>query len=111
MKEYPILLRLSSFAGRAVVFFFAASALLLFFFIVGNTQEFLDSTQRLLLSALAGSLALEVVAGIMLAVLLAQRSAVEHRAFIGRWVMLALSVVGCLALLLVLQWLRSWLRA
>ncbi len=111
MKEYPILSRLSSFTGRAVVFFFAASALLLFFFIVGNTQEFLDSTQGLLLSALAGSLSLEVISGLFLAVMLAQRSSLERRAFVGRWVMLALSVAVCLALLLVLQWLRSWLRA
>jgi cytochrome bd-type quinol oxidase subunit 2 len=111
MKEYPILLRLSSFTGRAVVFFFAAAALLGFFFIVGNAQEFLDSTQRLLLSGLAGALALEVVCGLFLAVMLAQRSAAEHRPFVGRWVVLSLSIVVCLALLLALQWLRSWLRA
>lgn len=111
MKEYPIFSRLSSFTGRAVVFFFTASALLAFFFIVGNTQEFLDSTQQLLLGGLSGSLALEVVCGLFLAVMLARRSAIEHRAFAGRWVLLALSIAVCLALLLALQWLRSWLRA
>lgn len=111
MKEYPILRRLSSFTGRTVVFFFAASALLAFFFIVGNTQEFLDSTQGLLLSALAGSLALEVVSGLFLAGILVQRAALEKKAFVGRWIALALAVAGSLALLLLLQWLRSWLRA
>jgi hypothetical protein len=111
MKEYPILSRLSSFTGRAVVFLTAASALLLFLFIVGNYQEFLDSTQALLLSGLTGSLSLQVVCGIFLAVMLIRRSAVEGRPFVARGILLGLSVLACFALLLVLHWLRSWLRA
>ena len=110
MKEYPIFSRLSSFTGRAVVFFTIASALFLFFFVVGNYQEFLDSTQGLLLSMLTGSLSLQVVCGIFLAVMLARRSVTEGRPFLTRWILLALSVLVCLALLLVLSWLRSWLR-
>ena len=88
MKEYPIFSRLSSFTGRAVVFFTIASALFLFFFVVGNYQEFLDSTQGLLLAVLTGSLSLQVVCGIFLAVMLVRRSAVEGRPFLARWILL-----------------------
>lgn len=110
MKQYPILSHLSSYTGRAVVFFFAASALLLFFFLVGNSQEFLDSTQAMLLSALTASLSLELVCGVTLAAFLVQRALIERRAFVVRWVLLVLSQIVSLALLLGLHWLRSWLR-
>ena len=52
MKGYPFLSRVSSFAGRAVVFFFIVSVLCLFFYVLGNDQDFLDSTQLFLLNCL-----------------------------------------------------------
>jgi hypothetical protein len=110
MKDYPILSRLSSFTGRAVAFFFASSVLVTFFFLVGNDQEFLESTQSLLLRLLSASLALQLVFGAAACVFLARRTLVERRPFVLRWVLLVLSLALSLVLLLGLHWLRSWLR-
>jgi hypothetical protein len=111
MKEYPFLAHLSSFAGRAVVFFFSTSVLLLFFYLLGNDQDFLDSTQTILLSVLSLSLALELVCAVYLVVFLARRVVRERKAFLVRWVLLVLSMLVCGGLLLVLRWLDSWLRS
>ncbi len=111
MKEYPFLNRLSSFTGRAVVFFFLLSVLLFFFYILGNYQDFLDSTQLLLLSLLRLSLALELASGIYLAIFLVRRNIHEHRALVVRWVLLVLSMAVCGVLLVALQFIRSWLHS
>jgi hypothetical protein len=110
MKDYSILSRLSSYTGRAAVFFFASSVLVTFFFLVGNGQEFLESTQSLLLRLLSASLALELACGAAFGVFLARRTFLERRAFVVRWVLLVLSLAVSMVLLVGLHWLRSWLR-
>ena len=110
MKEYPFLSRLSSFTGRAVVFFFSVSALLFFFYILGNYQDFLDSTQRLILSALHLSLVLELVCGVYLMGFLLRRNFRERRPFLIRWILLILSMIACGGLLLALRYIQSWLQ-
>ena len=111
MRGYPFLSHVSSFAGRAVVFFFIVSVLCLFFYVLGNGQDFLDSTQLFLLACLRVSLSLEIVTSVWLAGFLVWRTVREHRAFIVRWILLALSfsvsVVLLAALRLVQQWLQS----
>ena len=111
MKEYPFLTRLSSFTGRAVVFFFFLSLLLFFFYILGNYQDFLDSTQLFLLTLLRLALSLELASGAYLAIFLVRRTVHERRAFVLRWILLAFSMTALAALLLVLQYIRAWLRA
>ena len=111
MKEYPFLTRLSSFTGKAVVFFFFLSLLLFFFFILGNYQDFLDSTQLFLLSLLRLSLSLELASAAYFAVFLIRRGIHEHHAFVLRWVLLALTMAGSSVLLLALQYVRAWLHA
>lgn len=111
MKEYPFLTRLSSFTGTAVVFFLLLSVLLFFFYILGNYQDFLDSTQLFLLSLLRLTLSLELASGAYLAFFLVRRSVHEHRPFVLRWVLLAFCMTGSGALLLVLQYIRAWLHA
>ena len=111
MKEYPFLSWVSSFTGRAVVFFFSSSALLFFFYLLGNYQDFLDSTQRLILSALHLSLVLELVCGMYLVAFLVLKNIRERRAFIVRWILLILSMIVCGSLLLMLRYIQSWLQA
>ena len=111
MKEYPFLTRLSSFTGRAAVFFFFLSVILFFFYILGNYQDFLDSTQLFLLSLLRLTLALELASGAYLAIFLVRQSLHEHRPHIVRWVLLVFSMTGSGALLLALQYVRAWLHA
>ena len=111
MKAYLFLQRVSSFAGRAVVFFFITSMLTLFFYIIGNYQGFLDATQVFLLSILHVTLILEIVCGFYLAVFLVVRATKEHKYFVVRFVLLFLSLVFCTGLLLFLGVLQSWFRA
>ena len=111
MKEYPFLTRLSSFTGRAAIFFFFLSVILFFFYIIGNYQDFLDSTQLFLLSLLRLSLTLELASGAYLAIFLVRQSVHEHRLFVVRWVLLVVSMAGSGALLLALQYVRAWLHA
>lgn len=111
MRSYLFLQRVSSFAGRAVVFFFVSSLLALFFYVIGNFQDFLDSTQLFLLSLLHITLVLELVSGLYLAVMLIARSVRERRFFVVRFVLVLLSMVVCSGLLLALGVIQSWLRA
>jgi hypothetical protein len=111
MKGYPFLPRLSSFAGRAVVFFFVLSLLLCFFYVLGTYQDFLDSTQLALLALLRVSLGCEIACGIWLAVFLAYRGVYERRVFAVRWVLLLLSLIFCAGLLLVLRFVQQWLQS
>ncbi|MGA2479739.1 MAG: hypothetical protein ABSG63_13390 [Spirochaetia bacterium] len=111
MKGYPFLPRLSSFAGRAVVFFFVLSLLLCFFYVLGTYQDFLDSTQLALLSLLRISLGCEIACGIWCAVFLVYRGVYERRVFPVRWVLLLLALVFCSGLLLVLRFVQSWLQS
>ncbi len=111
MKEYPFLTRLSSFTGRAVVFFFLLSVLLFFFYLLGNYQDFLDSTQLFLLSLLRLSLGLELASGVYLVVFLVRNCINSRRPFVLRWILLLLSMTASGGLLLALQYIRAWLRA
>ena len=111
MKAYLFLSRLSSFTGRAVAFFFIISILLLFFYLIGNYQDFLDSTQIFLLSLLHVSLGFELTCGVWLAGFLVYRNRHEHRRSLFRWILLILSLVCCAALLLALSYVQQWLQS
>jgi hypothetical protein len=110
MRAYLFVLRLSSIAGRAVAFFFLCSLLLFFLYLLGNSQDFLDDTQLLLLGALRVTLILELVSGVYLALLLVVRTVRERRVFLLRSVLLALSMAVSIVLLLGIRFLQSWLR-
>ena len=111
MKSYPFLLHVSSFVGRAVVFFFMVSLLLCFFYVLGNYQDFLDSTQLFLLSLLRVALGLQLVCGIWYAGFLAWRNTHEQRPHLVRWILLALSLFCCSGLLLALRFVQQWLQS
>ena len=102
---------MSSFVGRAVVFFFVVSLLLCFFYVLGNYQDFLDSTQLLLLLLLRVSLGLELICGIWYAGLLAGRNVRELRPYLMRWILLVLSLLCCSGLLLALRFVQQWLQS
>ena len=111
MKGYPFLSQVSSFAGRAVVFFFIVTALCLFFYILGNDQDFLDPTQLFLLACIRISLSLEMITSVWMAGFLVWRSIRERRAFIVRWILLALSFCACTILLAALRLMQQWLHS
>ncbi|HET6487150.1 MAG TPA: hypothetical protein VFH83_12060 [Spirochaetia bacterium] len=111
MRAYPFPRRLSSFAGRAVAFFFVLSILLLYIYLVGNYQDFLDSSQIYLLSLLRISLVLELASGFALAVFLGWRVARDHRPFVGRWLLLLGSMVCAFGLLAALRFAQQWFQS
>ncbi len=111
MKGYLFLRQVSSFVGRAVVFLFCVSALLFFFYSLGSSQEFLDSTQLLILSTLRVTLWLEIAVGVWYAGFLVWRNAAERRPLVVRWVLLVLSLALCSVLLAALQFLRQWFQS
>jgi hypothetical protein len=111
MRAYSFPRRLSSFAGRAVAFFFVLSLLLMYVYLLGNYQDFLDSSQTYLLDLLRVSLVLELACALALAVLLAWRVASDHRPFVGRWLLLLGALVCSLGLLAGLRFVQQWLQS
>jgi hypothetical protein len=111
MKGYPFLRRVSSFTGRAVVFFFIVSMICLFLYILGNYQDFLDSTQLFLLSSLRVCLSLEMVTGFWLAGFLVYRNIHEHRPLVVRWILLVFSFGSSAVLLAALRLVQQWLHS
>jgi hypothetical protein len=111
MKGYSFLHHVSSFTGRAVVFFFLTSVLCVFLYVLGNYQDFLDSTQLLLLGCLRVSLSLQLVCSVWLAGFLVWRVVRERRPFIVRWVLLGLSFCASAVLLAALRMVQQWLHA
>jgi hypothetical protein len=94
--------------GRAVVFFFVLAALLFALYLLGNFQEFLDSTQALLLRLLRPALLAEVLLALLYVVLLLVRA--RRRLLVGRLVLSFLSAVLCAGLLLATGFLSAWFQ-
>jgi len=88
------------------VFCFVLSQLALALYLLGNFQEFLDSTQVLLLVLLR----LALLAGILSALTYAVVSFVVGRPRAGRLVLCFLSAAYSAALLLVTGFLSSWFQ-
>jgi len=90
------------------VFFFIFSLLLFLLYLLGNFQEFLDSTQIFLIQLLKVSLLAEVFVGLLylLMVFLLRR----QRRFIGKVILCSLSVVTSFLLLLAFSFLTAWFQ-
>jgi hypothetical protein len=93
-------------AGRVAVFSFVLSQVALALYLLGNFQEFLDSTQVLLLVLLR----LALIAGILSALTFAVVSFVVRRARAGRLILCFFSIVYSAALLLVTGFLSAWFQ-
>jgi hypothetical protein len=88
--------------------FFVLAALLFALYLLGNFQEFLDSTQALLLRLLRPALLAEVLLALLYIVLLLVRA--RRRLLVGRLVLSFLSVVLCAGLLLATGFLSAWFQ-
>jgi len=94
--------------ARTVVFFFIFSLLLFLLYLLGNFQEFLDSTQIFLVQLLKVSLLAEVFVGLLylLMVFMLRR----QRRFLGKVILCSLSVVVSFVLLLAFSFLTAWFQ-
>ena len=111
MHSHRFITHAASYTGRAVVFLFLVSALACFFFVLGNYQDFLDSSQVFLLSFLRVSLSLELVTGAWLAGFLVHRAVHLHRPFAVRALLLVASLAFCTVLLFILRYAQQWLQS
>ena len=93
-------------SARAGVFCLVLSQLALALYLLGNFQEFLDSTQALLLVLLR----LTLIAGLLSALTFAVVSFLVRRPRVGRLILCFLSIVYGGALLLVTGFLSAWLQ-
>lgn len=94
--------------ARTVVFFFIFSLLLFLLYILGNFQEFLDSTQIFLIQLLKVSLLAEVFTGLLylLIIFLLRR----QRRFLGKVILCSLSIVASFVLLMAFSFLTAWIQ-
>ncbi|MBN2553182.1 MAG: hypothetical protein JXB06_10455 [Spirochaetales bacterium] len=94
--------------ARVVVFFFIFALLLFLLYLLGNFQEFLDSTQIFLIQLLKVSLLAEVFFGLLylLLVFLMRR----QRRLLGKLILCFLSIVGSFLLLLAFSFLSAWFQ-
>ena len=90
------------------MFFFMVSMLLFLLYLLGNFQEFLDSTQIFLIQLLKIGLLAEVFAGLLylLMVFLLRR----QRRFLGKMILCSLSILTSFVLLLVFSFLTAWFQ-
>ena len=94
--------------ARGVVFFFVLSLLLFALYLLGNFQEFLDSTQVFLLDFLRLSLLGEVFLGVLYIFLVFFLR--RQRRYFGKLVLCFLAVVFCWVLLLGISFLSAWFQ-
>jgi hypothetical protein len=94
--------------ARAVIFFFLFSLLLFLLYLLGNFQEFLDSTQVFLLQLLKVSLLAEVFVGLLYIILVFFLR--RQRRLYVKLILCSLSVVFCYLLLLAFSFLSAWFQ-
>jgi len=94
--------------ARGVVFFFVLSLLLFCLYLLGNFQEFLDTTQIFLLDLLRLSLLAEVFLGVLYIFLVFFLR--RQRRYVVKLVLCFLSVLFCWVLLLGISFLSAWFQ-
>ncbi len=90
------------------MFFFIFSLLLFLLYLLGNFQEFLDSTQIFLIQLLKVILLAEVFTGLLylLIIFLLRR----QRRFLGKVILCSLSIVASFVLLMAFSFLTAWIQ-
>jgi len=94
--------------ARTVVFFFIFSLLLFLLYLLGNFQEFLDSTQIFLIQMLKVSLLAEVFVGLLYLLMVFWLR--RQRRFLGKVILCSLSVLASFVLLLAFSFLTAWFQ-
>ena len=94
--------------GRSLIFFFVVSLLLLGLYMLGNFQDFLDTSQLFLLQSLEFSLLTEVVLSTFYIIFVLFYAVSTGKLDLLRLILTFLSLIFCFALLLVLKFLSAW---
>jgi hypothetical protein len=108
LNNLIILHALYRYTSRGTAFFFILSLILLCLYLIGNFQEFLDSSQIFLLRILDVVLLAEVFSGLVyIGVIFYIR---HQRRYLAQLIFSALSVLLCFVFLLVLKFLTAWFQ-
>ena len=94
--------------GRSLVFFFVVSLLLLGLYLLGNFQDFLDTSQLFLLKSLEISLLIEVVLSLFYIIFILFSTVSTGKLDLLRLILAFFSLSFCFALLLALKFLSAW---
>ena len=94
--------------ARGVVFFFVMSLLMVCLYLLGNFQEFLDTTQIFLLDTLRLSLLAEVFLGVLYIFLVFFLR--RQRRYVVKLILCFVSVLFCWVLLLGVSFLSAWFQ-
>ena len=90
------------------MFFFIFSMILFLLYLLGNFQEFLDSTQIFLIQLLKVCLLAEVFVGLLYLVMVFLLR--RQRRFLGKVILCSLSVLTSFVLLLAFSFLTAWFQ-
>ena len=90
------------------MFFFIFSLLLFLLYLLGNFQQFLDSTQVFLIQLLKVCLLAEVFVGLLYLVMVFLLR--RQRRFLGKVILCSLSVLTSFVLLLAFSFLTAWFQ-
>ncbi|MBN2535314.1 MAG: hypothetical protein JXB88_20710 [Spirochaetales bacterium] len=99
---------LFSLLGRLTIFFVLFSLLLLFLYIIGNYQEFLDSSQFLLLKLLEIISLFGAICGMYYIFFLFFIALLEKKILILRFILTILIIILCSILFTGIKFLSSW---
>jgi hypothetical protein len=99
---------LFSLLGRLTLFFILFALLVLFLYIIGNYQEFLDSSQLLLLKILEVVSLFGAIIGMYYIFFLFFIALLEKKIFILRFILTFLSIIVSIFLFSGIKFLSSW---
>ena len=99
---------LFSLLGRLTVFFVLFSLLILFLYIIGNYQEFLDSSQFMLLKILEVVSLFGGISGMYYIFFLFFVAITEKKLMVLRFVLTIISIFLCIFLFAGIKFLSSW---
>jgi len=94
--------------GRSLIFFLVVSLLLLGLYMLGNFQDFLDTSQLFLLKSLEFSLLIEVVLSLFYIIFILFYAVSTGKLRLLRLILAFLSLSFCFVLLLALKFLSAW---
>lgn len=96
-------------ARKVFIFLFLSIVILLFLYILGNRQEFLDSTQIFILKLILYTSSLSVITGIILIASYLTVSIKIKSINITKVIFISLATIFCLGILLTVKFISVWL--
>ncbi len=95
---------------RIFMFFFSMTILVLFLYLLGNRQEFLDSTQFMLLKMITAGATISVFIGFFTMVTIIVLTFHTKRIYLGEFTLILLTVAISAVIVMVVNFLDVWFK-